>query len=52
MNNPNNPPLMRNYKLLAREVIDAFGINPNEAFLIPDVAMPSQGRKKYTDPFW
>jgi hypothetical protein len=52
MNNPNNPPLLRNYKLLARELIDRFQIPVDQAYLVPDAAMPSHNQTKYTDLRW
>jgi hypothetical protein len=53
MNNPNNAPLIRNYKPLALELANAFGIPPAEAEIVEDLAMLSTTKRhKLTDHIW
>ena len=52
MNNPDMPPLMRYYKLLALELALTFSIPVAQAYLVPNPAMPNQGRLRLDAAFW
>ena len=52
MNNPDRPPLMRYYKLLALELANTFSIPPAQAFIVPNAAAPSHSRLRLDAPFW
>jgi hypothetical protein len=53
MNNPDRRPLIRYYRHLANELVDAFQIPTNEAAVVTDIAMVSSAKKhKLSDHMW